>query len=214
MAEDRTLLYIVGAGAVLWLISRRSSAAPARGAVATARVVPSFDLATKPEDLVSYPANDPNVDLTPLFCSPFDEYGGWGDDRKVAEASRLYIERYGFSPTPEFDAAVRRRDPCNRSHIDRLISAFPPFPGQTFKASELAEKKRRQGEAREAKARDEKAAQQACVDRAVGAATVIVSTGAAIAGGVVTGGAAVLPAAGAGAAVGGAAGRFISGLWC
>jgi len=214
MAEDRTLLYIVGAGAVLWLLSRRSSAAPARGAVATARVVPSFDLATKPEDLVAYPANDPSVDLTPLFCSPFDEYGGWGDDRKLAEASRLYVERYGFSGTAEFEAAVRQRDPCNRAHIDRLIGAFPPFPGQTFRASELAEKKRRQADAREAKARDDKAAQQACVERAVGASTVIVSTGAAIAGGVVTGGAAVLPAAGAGAAVGGAAGRFISGLWC
>lgn len=214
MAEDRTLLYIVGAGAVLWLISRRSPPAPARGAVATARVVPSFDLATRPEDLVSYPANDPNVDLTPLFCSPFDEYGGWGDDRKVAEASRLYIERYGFSPTPEFETAVRRRDPCNRSHIDRLISAFPPFPGQTFKASELAEKKRRQGEAREAKARDDKAAQQACVDRAVGGATVAVGGAAAIVAGVGSFGVGAVPAGAAGATAGAALGRFISGIWC
>jgi len=217
MTTDRTIFYVVAGAALLWYLMRDDEASAATltaSARPEPRVVPTFDQATSGADLVTFPDIDRTVDLTPLFCSPFDEYGGWGDDRKLAEASRLYLERWGFSPTAEFEAAVRQRDPCLRRHVDALVNAFPPFPGQTFAAGELAKKKARQDEARAAKASADKAARADCEARAVGASTVIVTTGAAVTAGLVTGGAAVIPAAGAGAAAGGALGKWISGMWC
>jgi hypothetical protein len=217
MAADRTIFYLVAGGALLWYLMRDEEASAATltaSARPEPRVVPSFDLAKAGTDLVTFPDIDRTVDLTPLFCSPFDEYGGWGDDRKLAEASRLYLERWAFSPTAEFEAAVRQRDPCVRRHVDALINAFPPFPGQSFEASELAKKKGRQDEARAAKDAADKQARSECEARAVGASTFVVAGAAAITAGIVTGGAAVVPAAGAGAAAGGALGRWISGMWC
>ena len=203
---DRTWLYALGAVGVVWLLtSRRAQAASTSSTSSTTSAA---------DPIVTFPANDPNVDLKALFCAPWDQYGGWGDDRKIAEGTRLYVERWGFSPTPEFVDAVAKRDPCERRHFDALVNAFPPFPGQSFTTSQLAAKRARQAEARKADETAKAQAKKDCESTIVGGATVVVGTGAAIVGGVVTGGAAVVPAAGAGAAIGGSLGRFISGVWC
>lgn len=202
---DRTWLYALGAVAVVWLLTSRRASASTRSTTSTSSTL---------DPIVSFPLNDSNVDLNPLFCAPWDQYGGWGDDRKIEEGTRLYVERWGFSPTPEFVDAVAKRDPCERRHFDALVNAFPPFPGQSFPASQLAAKRARQADARKADETLKAQAKEDCEAAVIGGTTVVVGTGAAIAGGVVTGGAGVVPAAGAGTAIGGSLGRFISGVWC
>lgn len=208
---DRTWLYALGAVGVVWLLmSRRAQAATSSTSSTTSAADP----------IVTFPPNDPNVDLKPLFCAPWDQYGGWGDDRKIAEGTRLYVERWGFSPTPEFVDAVAKRDPCERRHFDALVNAFPPFPGQSFTSSQLAAKRGRQAEARKADEALKAQAKKDCEATVVGGATVVGSVAGGIVGGVVgigtlgAGSAAVVPGVTAGGSAGGALGKFISGVWC
>ena len=200
---DRSTTLIVGGLVVLWLLTREPRATSAT----------SKPSSTGSDPLVSFPPLG-SVDLTPLFCAPWDEYGGWSDDRKVAEGARLYVARWGFSPTPEFEAAVRQRDPCARRHMDALVEAFPPFPGQTFRASELAQKAKRQDEARASKARADAQAKADCEAAVTGGLTVAGTVVGGVLGALGTFGLATPAGLAAGGGTGQATGRFISGLWC
>ena len=193
---ERTVLYIVGAGALWYVLTKRQ----------TARSAAESKLVTFP------PISATNLD--DLFCSPASTYGGWRESSKVAEAERLYLEKWGFNATVEFVAAVKQRNPCEPRHIQALIDAYPPFPGQTFTEAELAEIRKRQAESRETKRRQAEEAARKCIDTVTGASAAVGTAVAAVAAGVVTGGTAVVPAAGAGGTAGGAFGRFLSGIWC
>lgn len=83
-------------------------------------------------------------DSTELFCSPNDPYGGWRDSSKLKVAREDYVFYWGFSPTREFENAIKQRSPCNHWHIDEIVKAFPPFPGQTFTKEELVKIQARQ----------------------------------------------------------------------
>jgi hypothetical protein len=202
---DRTWLYAVGAVAVVWLLTSRKASAATSSTSSTN---------STPERMISFPDNDPNVDLKPLFCAPWDTYGGWSDDRKVAEGTRLYVERWGFSPTQAFIDAVAKRDPCERRHFDALVNAFPPFPGQTFKASELEAKRKRQAEARDVKAKQDAQEKADCKAIVTGGTAAVFGGTAAIVAGVGSFGVGAVPAGTAGLALGAQAGSFISGIWC
>lgn len=158
------------------------------------------------------PQGSPN--LEELFCSPFDEYGGWRESSKVAKASELYVAKWGFDPTTAFVDAVKRRNPCERRHIDELVNAFPPFPGQTFYASELADRAARQAQAREAAKQAALAERGRCISKAATAGEVVGGIGGAVAGGVVSGGALAVGGAGAGAKAGGGFGALLGDFFC
>lgn len=202
-SDDRAAWYVLGAAALVYLATRKTN---------DASPVTARNDATDP--IVTFPPVDPTVDLTGLFCAPWDPYGGWGDDRKIEEATRLYVERWAFSPPPEFNEAVAKRDPCERRHFDALVNAYPPFPGQSFRVSELAAKKARQADARKAKAAADARAKADCKTAVVGGTSAVVGVTAGVLAGVGTLGAGVVPAAGAGLSAGSALGGFFSGIWC
>jgi hypothetical protein len=198
--NQRTVLYIVGAGALWYLLTNRQTAG---------RRTPN---AAAPE-LVTFPPITP-VDLDDLFCSPTATYGGWKESSKVAEAERLYLQKWGFSATPEFIGAVKQRNPCEPRHIQVIVDAYPPFPGQTFRKSELADIAKRQKEGRDTAQRQAEAATKRCVDSVTGGAAVVGTVTGGILAGVGTLGVGVAAGAGAGGAAGGSLGRFLSGVWC
>ena len=194
-SSDRTVLYVLGAVGLIWFLTSKADA-------------------SSTDETVTFPPNDPNVDLTPLFCAPWDTYGGWSDERKTAEGSRLYVERWGFTPPDAFLAAVAKRDPCERKHFDALVSAFPPFPGQSFKRSELAAKAQRQSQARADKARADADAKANCEAAVTGGLTVAGTVTGGVLGALGTFGLATPAGLAAGGSVGAGTGKFISGLWC
>ena len=193
---DRTWLYALGAVGVVWLLTSRRAQAATSSTSSTSSAA---------DPIVTFPPNDPNVDLKPLFCAAWDTYGGWSDDRKIAEGTRLYVERWGFAPTPEFVDAVAKRDPCERRHFDALVNAFPPFPGQSFPASQLAAKRARQAESRKADEALKAQAKKDCEAAVVGEPRPLSAREPPSLAG---------STAGAGTALGGAFGRFASGIWC
>lgn len=67
----------------------------------------------------------PNLEV--LWCSPFDAYGGWSDDKKIAMASESYLATWGTTPPVTFADAVAQRDPCLPRHVDELVRGFPPY---------------------------------------------------------------------------------------
>lgn len=153
-------------------------------------------------------------DLTELFCSPFDEYGGWREASKVDKAAEIYIARWGFEPTDDFVAAVRRRNPCKKAHIDVLVNAFPPFPGQTFTRTELADRAARQAQDRELAKQAAAEEKARCIGKFVTGGEVVGGIGGAVAGGVVSGGALAVAGAGAASKAGAGAGFFLGDFFC
>lgn len=198
---DRTWLYALGAVALVWFATRKADAATPGGGAAKAD-----------DPIVTFPPIDTSVDLTPLFCSPFDQYGGWSDGRKLAEATRLYVERWDFSPPTAFEEAITRRDPCLKRHIDAIVNAYPPFPGQSFKASELRALKLRQKESRAEKKEADKRAREDCQKTSKGTSGVIFTTAGGVAGGLLGG--KVMEGASLGSRVGDDVGDMFSGIVC
>lgn len=143
-------------------------AAVAVAAVVLTRKPKTGDEASTDESKPSGTYTFPPITDTPrekLFCAPWDTYGGWSDGSKVEEASKLYVNHWELSPSAEFLAAIEEREPCERRHIDAMIYAFPPFPGQTFKLDELKALKAKQQAERAIQKADDKAAKEKCMGR-------------------------------------------------
>lgn len=153
---DRTAWLIVGVG-IAYVLLRRS------GQVA--------------------PGVDPNIRFGPVtagdapapwygnWCYANDPWGGWSDNSKIEEATKYYVAIWGFDPPDEFKRYIAKMEPCRPEAITpELLQKFPPFPGQTLKASQLAKIARQQAAFRAIKAQSEAESKASCQSaaRAIG----------------------------------------------
>lgn len=168
---------------------------------------------TKPTGTYTFP---PITD-TPrekLFCAPWDTYGGWSDGSKVEEASKLYVKHWELSPSAEFLAAIEEREPCERRHIDAMIYAFPPFPGQTFKLDELKALKAKQQAERAIQKADDKASKEACQSRFRVGGSLLGAVVGGVGAGVSSGGLGTAAGASLGGTAGGGGGFMLGTYFC
>ena len=61
---------------------------------------------------------------TALYCAPWDEWGGYTDAHKLELSRGMYVKRWGRTPGPEFDAAVKWRNPCKAAHAAQLVEKY------------------------------------------------------------------------------------------
>ena len=145
----------------------------------------AMDRAPKPppDPLITFPPLGEGIPGDENWCWPNEPWGGWSDEKKIQEATKLYVATWGFSPPEPFRTWVAKYDPCRAQQVADQIRKFPPFPGETIRASVVVQRQKDQANARALEANEQAESEAQCKAALALTGTILGAAGGAYAGG-------------------------------